>query len=188
MVEMDKNQNGLTPAEREAIDSLPRERMPSRILEERTVRALKKQGIIRSRPILAAARLPWLAAGIAAALALFVSGLAVGQAMGLRQTANAFAAVYTQPTELAAARVQSTGSAHREALAALVAATGSDADPLEVQRAREVAMAAFWAAANEIVRLVPDDPVALRILQEADRGTSGRGPGASEDTTSVVWF
>lgn len=186
MAEMDKN--GLSQNEREAFDALPRERMPSRILEERTVRALKKQGIIRTRPVLTGARLPWLAAGIAAALALFVSGLAVGQAMGVRQTADALAAVYTQPTELAAARVQSTGSAHRDALAALVAAAGRDADPQEVQQAREVALAAFWAAANEIVRLAPDDPVALRILQEADRSTSGGRPRTAEDTTSVVWF
>jgi hypothetical protein len=187
MVEMHKNQNGLTPDEREAFEALPRERMPSSFLEERVVRALKKQGIIRSRPVITGARLAWLAAGIAAALALFVSGLAVGQAMGVRQTADALAGVYTRPTDLAAARVQSTGSAHREALSALVTATGS-AEPQEVQQAREVALAAFWAAANEIVRLAPDDPVALRILQEAERGPSGRGPGASEDTTSVVWF
>lgn len=187
MAEMDRNHNGLTPAEREVFDSLPKERMPSRILEERTVRALKKHGIIRSRPVLSGARLPWLAAGIAAALALFVSGLAVGQAMGSRQTANAFAAVYTRPTDLAAARVQSTGSAHREALSALVAATGT-ADPQERQQAREVALAAFWAAANEIVRLAPDDPVALRILQEAERSVGTRGASAAEDTTSVVWF
>ncbi len=185
MVEMDKD--GLSQDEREAFDALPRERMPSRILEERTVRALKKHGIIRSRPVLAGARLPWLAAGIAAALALFVSGLAVGQAMGVRQTADALAGVYTRPTDLAAARVQSTGSAHREALADLVAATGS-ADPREVRQAREVALAAFWAAANEIVRLAPDDPVALRILQEAERSTSGPGAGAADDTTNVVWF
>ncbi len=187
MVEMHENQNGLTPAEREAFDSLPREQMPSRILEERTVRALKKQGIIRSRPVLTGARLPWLAAGIAAALALFVSGLAVGQAMGVRQTADALAGVYTRPADLAAARVQSTGSAHREALAALVTATGG-AEPQEVQQAREVALAAFWAAANEIVRLAPDDPVALRILQEAERSAGGRGAAAADDTTSVVWF
>jgi hypothetical protein len=181
------DENELRPVEREAFDALPRERTPSRILEERTVRALKKRGIIRTRPVLYGARLPWLAAGIAAALALFVSGLAVGQSMGVRQTADALADVYTKPTDLAAARVQSTGSAHRDALAALVAATGG-ADPQEIRQAREVALAAFWAAANEIVRLAPDDPVALRILQEAERSGGVRGTGAAEDTTNVVWF
>jgi hypothetical protein len=182
---MDKNE--LTPAEREAIESLPRERMPSRILEERTVRALKEQGLIRARPFLPSARLPWLAAGIAAAVALFVSGVLVGQGMGSRQTVNALATVYQRPADLAAARVQSTGSAHRQALAALVDATGSG-NPGEVQRAREVALAAFWSAAAEIVRLAPDDPMALRILQELER--SGRVPeaGVVEDTMNVVWF
>ena len=29
----------------------------------------------------------------------------------------------------------------------------------------EVALTALWAAANEIVRLAPDDPLAARILQ-----------------------
>jgi hypothetical protein len=181
------DENGLRQDEREAFDALPRTRMPSRMLEERTVRALKRRGIIRRRPILSGARLPWLAAGIAAALALFLSGLAVGQSMGVRQTADAFADVYTQPTARAAARVQSTGSEHREALAALVAAMGS-ADPQEVRQAREVALAAFWAAANEIVRLAPDDAVALRILQEAERSAGARGARAADDTTNVVWF
>ena len=51
-----------------------------------------------------------------------------------------------------------------------------------------VALAAFWAAANEIVRLAPDDPVSLRILQEVERSAGGRGAGAADDTTNVVWF
>ena len=66
-------------------------------------------------------------------------------------------------------------------------ATGA-AEPQEVQQAREVALAAFWAAANEIVRLAPDDPVSLRILQEVERSAVGRGTGAADDTTNVVWF
>ena len=38
----------LTPEERKELEMLSRERVPSRILEERTVRALKARGLIRS--------------------------------------------------------------------------------------------------------------------------------------------
>ena len=182
---MDRDE--LTPAEREAFEALPTDRMPSRILEERTVRALKDRGIIRSTPFLTGSRVPWIAAGIAAALALFVSGVVVGQWTGSRQTANALAQVYNNPADLAAARVQSTGSEHRRALAALVDATGS-AEQEDMRRAREVALAAFWAAATEILRLDPDDAATLRILQELERGGRGAEAGSGAETTNVVWF
>ncbi len=176
----------LTPAEREAFDALPREGMPSRILEERTVRALKEQGLIRLGRPWSGLRVPWIAAGIAAALALFASGLAVGQGMGARQTANALASLYPNETARAAARVQSTGSAHQLALADIVD-VADEGQPEDAVRGREVALAAFWAAAAEIVRLAPDDPMAARILQEFERSGSeeGRGEGSRRN---VVWF
>jgi hypothetical protein len=182
---MDRDE--LTPAEKEAFEMLPTERKPSRILEERTVRALKDRRVIRSTPFFTASRVPWIAAGIAAALALFVSGVAVGQWTGSRQTANALAQVYNSPADMAAARVQSTGSEHRQALAAMVDATGS-AELEDMRRAREVALAALWAAATEILRLDPADPATLRILQELERGGRGAEAGSGEETTNVVWF
>jgi hypothetical protein len=39
----------LTPREREALKALPRERMPGRLLEERTVQALRQRGLLRAR-------------------------------------------------------------------------------------------------------------------------------------------
>jgi hypothetical protein len=185
---MNTNQHDdLTPEEREAFEMLPREKKPSRILEERTVRALKERGLIRSTPSHVARIRPWMAAtAVAASIAMFATGIAVGQSMGARQTANALATIYPGQTERAAALVQSTGSAHRSALSDLVQVAQS-ADPDEAARAREVALATFWAAAAEIVRLAPDDPMAARILQEFERARSG-AEGGAEGTRSVVWF
>ncbi len=180
----ERNRNGLTPAEREAFESLPRERTPSRLLEERTVRALRERGLIRlARHGVVR---PWMAvAAVAASVAFFASGLAVGQWMGARQTVDALAALYPDRTERAAARVQTTGSAHTAALSGLIEAT-EQADPETVAQAREVARAALWSAASEVVRLAPDDPLAVRILQEFERARAGEDTG--EEARNFVWF
>jgi hypothetical protein len=183
-----RNTNGLMPAEREALDSLPRERMPSRFLEERTVRALRERGLIREGAVRAGLARPWMAAaGVAAAVALFASGLAVGQMIGARQTADALAAVYPNQADRAAAMVQTTGSAYTAALGRLVEATAA-AGAAEVQRGREVALAALWAAASEVVRLAPDDPLAVQILQEFERAQGEASPTDSATARNVVWF
>ena len=178
------NRDDLTPAEREEFEKLPMEKMPSRILEERTVRALKDRGLIRSAPAHVARLRPWMgAAAVAASVALFVSGMLVGQVMGTRQTVDTLAAIYPDATQRAAAMVQATGSEHAAALERLVAAASSD--PEQREMAREVALSAFWAAAEEIVRLAPDDPLAARILQEFGRGGQTEGEEAARN---VVWF
>lgn len=184
---MDKmKRNGLTPAEQEAFDSLPRERTPSRLLEERTARALRERGLIRSSSARPGVVRPWMViAAVAASVALFATGLAVGQWMGARQTVDALAAFYPDRTERAAALVQTTGSAHTAALGGLIAAT-EGANPETLEQAREVARAALWSAASEVVRIAPDDPLAVRILQEFERARTGQG--TSEDARNFVWF
>jgi hypothetical protein len=179
----------LTPDERRAFDALPRERVPGRLLEERTVRALRERGIIRTRRVRhLLVPSSWWITGIAAALALFASGLATGQWLGTRGAADAFAQVRRDDGLAPAASVQRTGTAHVAALASLVEAADS-ADAGAVAQAREVALAALWAAASEVVRLAPDDPVAGEILRGFERA---RQEGA--DTTSgppvkqVIWF
>jgi hypothetical protein len=177
----------LTPEERKEFEMLPKERTPSRILEERTVRALRDRGLIRSTPVQAPRLRPWMAAAaIAASVALFVSGMQVGQWMGAKQTVDAIAAMYPEGgTQRAAARVQTTGSQLASALDELVQATNS-ADAAQAEMAREVALAVFWAAAAEIVRLAPDDPVAARILQTFEQQRlSGDEPAGVKN---VVWF
>ncbi len=175
----------LTSEERDALDGLPRDRIPPRSLEERTVRALKERGRIRSDTRTAPSRFWVAAAGIAAALAFFATGVVVGQGMGARQTADALAAIYPGEAERAAAHVQRTGSQHAAALAALVKATGS-AEPEDAIRGREVALATLWAAASEVIRLAPEDPVAASILQELER--QQQQAAEKDDASSVVWF
>lgn len=175
----------LSSEEREALDALSKDRIPPSSLEERTVRALKERGLIRSHPRTAPPRIWVAAAGIAAALALFATGVVVGQGMGARQTADALAAIYPREAERAAAHVQRTGSQHAAALAALVKAAGS-AEPEDATRAREVALATLWAAASEVIRLAPEDPVAASILQELER--QQRRSSETDDASSVVWF
>ena len=82
--------------------------------------------------------------------------------MGSRQTAEAFQTVFEDGDVRLASQVQRTGSEYVAALEALTAADGATADS---GQAVEVALTALWAAANEIVRLAPDDPLAARILQ-----------------------
>ena len=71
------------------------------------------------------------------------------------------------------------------ALSGLIEAT-EEADPEMLAQAREVARAALWSAASEVVRLAPDDPLAVRILQEFERARTGQGTG--EDARNFVWF
>jgi hypothetical protein len=165
----------LTAEERRALDALSREREPGRMMEERTVRALREEGLLAptagsSGHVQPAARLdgrrsPWWrsAAVIAAGIALFAGGLSVGQMLGARQTVDAFQTVFEDGDVLLAAQVQRTGSDYVAALAALSGANGSAV--ADTSQALEVALTALWAAANEIVRLAPDDPLTARILQ-----------------------
>jgi hypothetical protein len=165
----------LTDEERAAIESLPREREPGRMLEERTVKALREEGLIGSpgpsggrmdeRPAAGAGGRPWWksAAAIAAGIALFAGGLSVGQMLGARQTADAFQTVFEEGDALLASQVQRAGSDYVAALAAL--AESEEGAAADTGQALEVALTALWAAANEIVRLVPDDPLTARILQ-----------------------
>ena len=91
------------------------------------------------------------------------------------------------PRDLAAAEVQRAGSAYVNALSSL-AAVAANADPKNthaVQQGREVAVNALTAAADQLVRLAPNDPLSARILQAMDEE-------ARRDTTSaqsrLAWF
>ncbi len=165
----------LTPEERAALGALPCEREPGRMLEERTVKALREEGLLGSAALVRQSAggpsrrdergRPWWmsAAAIAAGIALFAGGLSIGQALGARQTADAFHTVFEEGDARLASQVQRTGSDYVAALAALAEADGAVA--ADTGQALEVALTALWAAANEIVRLAPDDPLTARILQ-----------------------
>jgi len=183
----------LTREEREALDALPRERDPGPLLEERTVRALRASGLLGrgeriGRPVFSPA---WASAAAAAAIALFVSGFTVGHWIQARHTEKLLVSLHERDAAQTAALVQRTGSAYVAALAALADAADSSrvrgrAAGRDVTQGREVAVNILHAAANQLVRIAPEEPLAARILQGLDRA-AGRDSVAGADQ-QVIWF
>ena len=166
---------------------LPRETLPSALLEERTVRELRKRGLLRRQRILP---ISWLAGSVAASIALFATGVAVGQWLGTRNTISTVAELASQTSPAAAAaQVQQTGTAYVQALEALVnSANQTQGQPSDPQ-AREVALTALHAAANEVVRLAPNDPVAAKILQGIEQARRQADPPIEQQASrQIVWF
>src|SRR5687767_8919224 len=145
-----------------AVRSLPRERQPSTVLEGRTVTLLRESGYLRRR------RWPagWWAAGLAASIALFAFGMATGLWLGGRQAARLVEAQQRASREEMAAVLERTGTAYVSALARL-AETNMERGAGNAE-ARDVALQILHQAANEVVRLAPNDPVAVKILQGFD--------------------
>lgn len=177
----------LTDAERTAFDALPREARPGRLLEERTVAALRKRGLLgvrRPRRFWSAAT---VAAGLAASIAFFATGLAVGQWMATRTMATSLASANQASAMHVAAAVQRSGSAYVAALAALAQFSDS-AGAESVAQGREAALAALYGAVSELVLLAPEDPLSVTVRELLD-ARGGAGSGASETTIrNVVWF
>lgn len=177
----------MTPELRRRLAALPREHDPGRLLEERTVRALRDRGLIEApRAGGRVRRIPmaWLGGAVAAGIALFASGMAVGQWMGTRATAQVVQAVQAQNDRQAALLVQQTGSAYVQAMEQMAAMSDSGKAPAE---SREVATKILRAAADELVRIAPDDPVAGAVLagfQRADSAQAARGGQKQR----MVWF
>jgi hypothetical protein len=178
----------MTPDLRRQLAALPRERDPGRLLEERTVRALRERGMIETvRPGGRVRRIPmaWLGGAVAAGITLFASGIAVGEWMGTRATAQVVQAVQAGNDRQAALLVQQTGSAYVAALGQMAALSDSGrAAPAE---GREVATRILRAAADELVRIAPDDPIAGAVLVGFQRADSARAAGAGQKQR-VVWF
>lgn len=182
----------LTPAERELFAALPREREPGRLLEERTVRALRERGLLHAAQAPAAdarrtLRFPaaWMSGAVAAGIALFLGGLATGQYLGQQHTSEVVSQVQARDAQTAALLVQQTGTAYVQALSKLTSDTTGGG-----RQGREVAQQMLRQAADEVVRMNPNDPVASGILAAFDRAGANR-PAAQGDTASkqrVVWF
>ena len=177
------HEDELTQAERDALAKMPRELEPSRLLEERTIKALRGEGLLTParwsrRPV------PRLFVAAAAGLLLYLGGLATGQWLAARQTAAALNVLHQDNALQAATLVQRTGSAYADAITALSRIPAS-ADSQYLVQGREVALSALIAAANQIVKLNPDDHAAVRILQALEHGDSS---AVREGTRRVVWF
>jgi len=181
----------LTPAERRAFGSLPREAEPPRDLEDRTVAFLQARGLLAVplRPVAGARRWHpmWLVGSIAASLALFASGIAVGQYIGLRSSSATIAAAVGLSGSMAeqTRQVQRTGSDYVAALTALLARADTSS-ARDRQSATQAALDALGAAAQEVTRFAPNDPLAAAVLRGlADRQRAARPQEASR---TVVWY
>ena len=181
----------LSPEERERMLTLPRELDPDDSLEDRTVRALRAEGLLRSAPA-RVIRFPlspvWIGMAAAAAFAMFAGGFGLGSWIEARHTTQVVTQMHEQDATRAAALVQQTGSAYVSAMAALASVSEggkSGAASPDLAQGREVAVNALHAAANQLVRIAPEDPLAVRIL--AGMGRAARGDSTSA-TDRLVWF
>ena len=180
----------LTPQERAALESLPREREPDPALEDRVVRALRAEGLLRRPAVIHFTPVPrgWIAAAAAASVVLFAGGFALGSWLEARHTTRVVLDMHQRDAAQAAALVQRTGSAYVSALAAL-ASYAERARPQEMAPAREAAVNAMHAAANQMVRLVPEEPIAVNILQGMARAARGDSlEAAAQEPRRVMWF
>lgn len=190
-----------TDEEREALDALPREVDPGRLLEEKTVAALKRRGLLSDDATRRTGRDPdaggtlapsghrraglfhpaWWAAGIAAALAIFFGGLALGQARAGVTTAELMTALKSADAAERPSLIQQTGSLYVDAIAGLA----TTADNREaVGTGVEVGLTALYAAAYELARLHPEDPRLQQILDVLEQPMDTDG----DPETDVHWF
>lgn len=202
----------LTPEEKMGFQRLPREADPSPFLEERIVGSLMEEGVLtpsggataRQGPTVTRGLWvkPWMmVAAVVGSLALFSSGIVMGQWMGSRSTAQVFMQVREQDAASLALRIQEAGSAYVSALAALgelgasspleqTPSTGEGSPRLtgmHIDQGWEVAFGAFFGAANELARMNPDDLDILRVVQILDERRA-REEGRSGEDRNVVWF
>jgi hypothetical protein len=173
----------------EAVRGLPREVEPAAAVEERTVKLLRGRGQVgRVRRAIGPA---WWAAGLAASLALFASGLVAGQWLGTRQTAAVVAAQQQASLEEIAAAVERTGGEYVSALARLAESDvqngGGEQARQIVAELRHQYVLAFKASARPGWRPISVQARDARLLVRArtgysaggsDRPAPGHGPGA----------
>jgi hypothetical protein len=177
----------LTDQERAAFAALDRAGQPSRMLEERTVGLLRERGLLGRRRRAWFGMRPGLVAAAAAAVALFASGVVVGQWFATRTVVASVAAANHESAMQMAATVQRAGSAYVAALAALAQVADSANGP-SVDQGREAALAALYAAVGELMVLAPDDPVTSALRDLFDRTTPMQGTAGQPEIRNVVWF
>jgi hypothetical protein len=164
------------------IDALPRELSPGDLLEERTVRALRDAGLIGHRRVITRA---WIGGAVAASIALFSSGLALGQWLGSRNATDMLVAQQNANLQQTAAIVEKAGNAYVQAMASL-AESQQPRTSADALYARETALTILHQAANQMVRIAPNDPVAVNILQGLDQANSR--PPERRKGRRVIWF
>ncbi len=182
-----------SPAERRAFDALPRETEPKADLEERTVALLRAHGqlpipIAEGRAIARGpkSRRPlWIGVAVAASLAIFASGMAVGQLTATRSLVTITQATRDITAAQAADHIQQAGRLYIQSLASLNQLPDSG-NPEARDRARRVALSMLGLAAQEVAHIAPDDPLAAAVLRGLDQRGKEQRPAPPSRT--VVWF
>ena len=177
----------LTPEEQRALDTLPREKMPSAGLEERVVGSLRSRGVLSRRRRSFELTRPRMVAAVAASIALMIGGFSVGQWTTLRQVSSMQSALLDSGQLNSAASLQYAATAYLMALENLEA-TPDPSNPSQrddAQQGREVAVATLTNAANQVSRFVPREYLAGQLLQAIEM----KGTGASAPSDSaLIWF
>jgi hypothetical protein len=185
----------LTPSEKDAFSTLPKERMPSAGHEDTVARTLRERGLLgRPRRVIALTPMR-AAAAVAAAVAFVVAGFAAGQWTTLR-TLSSTARTLGSSELSAAAALQYTASAYLAALDNVAALPDSTADE-DARQGREVALKTLYTAADRVSHMVPRDYLAGQLLDAIDVAVgNGTTPEAGDGTTpqtagprrGLAWF
>jgi len=177
--------NELTPSEKKALDSLPKERVPSAFLEERVVRTLRRRGVLhmpgRRNLEITGAR---ISGAIAACMAFVICGFALGFFANSQRTAHTDRSLPDGNGYPVAVSLQQAGTDYvlaLEKLAQMADAGGSD----ELQQGREVALNTLYTAADQMVKIIPKDVLAGCIVH-AISTTEETGLEVKEDEEPKV--
>lgn len=187
-----KGEFELTPSEKKALETLPRDRIPNAALEDRVVSALRDHGLLapqRRRVIELTARR--IATVVAACLVLLVVGFAFGQWVGARQVARDDIISPETSDISVAATLQQAGSAYVMALqrfAELPDSVNGD----QAFQGRVVALTTLYTAADQVTRLVPKNELARQLLAAIDADpevrTAEEVGDAATSGTKVIEF
>jgi hypothetical protein len=183
------NDDELTPSEKEAIEKLPKERLPGEALEERLVRSLHQRGILqaRRRRMVELTSLK-IAGAVAASIVFIVCGFVLGRWTGSQQDVPAGIAPFTRDEASVAASLQQAGTAYivaLENLASLSDTTHSD----EKLQGREVALSTLYMAADQVTKIIPKKYLAGQLLEAIDisvgiRSNVDNGKNGQQE----IWF
>jgi hypothetical protein len=171
-------EDNLTPEEEARFARLPRTAEVDRLGEERTVAALRERGLLGRSRRARARRALALVSATAAALLLFVSGVAFGQRMQDRQA----------PSGSPAAQVQAAGSAYVAAVVRL-SESSPDSVPATVLAGLQAGTATLHAAATRLASIAPADSEVARLRAVLEFASAS--PNSDTNATNghlVVWF
>lgn len=182
----------LTPSEKEAFATLPKERMPGAGHEDRVARALRERGLLGRRRRVIAVTPARVAGLVAATVAFMVAGFAAGQWTTLRTITSSAHTLNSQELSAAAA-LQFTASAYLAALDNVAAIPDTTKGDDDARQGREVALKTLYTAAGRVSHMVPRDYLAGQLLDAIDVAVATDSKVGDNTTTpgpkrGLEWF